>query len=150
MSQATSIRILTYDNQLHRDALIALWEKVFSYDTPHNDPRLSIDKKLEVDTDLLFVAIDAEEQICGSVMAGYDGHRGWIYSLAVDPELGRKGVGGKLLDHAESALAAKGCFKVNLQVIDGNLAAIKFYHKRGYLMEPRTSFGKVLKQNLPD
>jgi len=149
MSSKDSISIIEYRDESHREMIIELWHRVFGYETAHNEPGLSIDKKLAMQDSLFFVAVTESQQVCGSVMAGYDGHRGWIYSLAVNPDIGRSGVGRRLLTHAEQALANLGCMKVNLQVIDGNLAAIKFYQKMGYLMEPRTCFGKAIPENIP-
>ncbi len=77
--------IAHYDDDHHREQVVALWRFVFGYDTAHNAPDLAIDKKLAVDDGLFFVALD-DGAVIGTVMAGYDGHRGWIYSLAVHPE----------------------------------------------------------------
>lgn len=81
-------------------------------------------------------------------MAGYDGHRGWIYSLAVRPDHQSQGVGIKLMAHAEASLRELKCLKVNLQVLDTNEGVVEFYKKLGYLVEPRISMGKVLKSKL--
>jgi ribosomal protein S18 acetylase RimI-like enzyme len=77
-------------------------------------------------------------------MAGYDGHRGWIYSLAVSPGHRRQSIGRTLLVHAEKALAAMGCPKVNLQVRATNSDVVEFYRKAGYALEERISLGKHL------
>ena len=71
-----------------RADLIALWALAFPDDPPHNEPGIVIDAKLSVDQ-LLFVAVE-DEQLVGAAMAGYDGHRGWLYSVAVHPRLRRK------------------------------------------------------------
>jgi ribosomal protein S18 acetylase RimI-like enzyme len=77
-------------------------------------------------------------------MGGYDGHRGWVYSLAVRPDLRRRGVGTALMRHVERALADLGCPKVNLQVLASNAATVAFYRGLGYDVEERLSMGKVL------
>ena len=77
-------------------------------------------------------------------MGGYDGHRGWMYSLAVCPEFRRRGIGQQLVHYLERALAAMGCLKINLQVLAGNAAVAGFYEKLGYKIEPRISMGKLL------
>ena len=77
-------------------------------------------------------------------MAGYDGHRGWIYSLAVHPKQRQQGVGSMLLAFAEQSLVRLGCFKVNLQILETNEAVRKFYEANGFAVEARLSMGKRL------
>ena len=79
-------------------------------------------------------------------MAGYDGHRGWIYSLAVAPRFRRRGIATALVHHVEQALAARDCPKINLQILPSNSAVIAFYHKLGYTLEDRISMGKITPQ----
>lgn len=123
--------------------VIALWKQVFAYPEPRNDPATSIRRKLAAQRNLFFVAA-AEGKVVGTVMGGYDGHRGWIYSLAVDPAHRRQKLGTELIRHVEQALAAEGSPKVNLQVLPSNAGAIAFYEKLGYCVEERISMGKVL------
>ncbi|NDC71656.1 MAG: GNAT family acetyltransferase, partial [Betaproteobacteria bacterium] len=92
---------------------------------------------------LFFVAVEGKEVI-GTIMAGYDGHRGWLYSVAVDPKRRLCGLGRSLVEHAERALADLGCMKVNLQLLATNEATAAFYKSLGYIVEPRVSMGKVL------
>ena len=75
-------------------------------------------------------------------MAGYDGHRGWLYSLAVAPEARRRGLGSQLVVHAQSALAKLGCQKLNLQVRADNGEVAAFYQSLGFDIEERISMGK--------
>jgi ribosomal protein S18 acetylase RimI-like enzyme len=124
-------------------AVIALWREVFPYDAPHNDPATSIRNKRAARDDLFFVAV-AGGAVVGTVMGGYDGHRGWVYSLAVRPAHRRAGVGTALVRRLEQALAARGCLKVNLQVLGSNAGVVAFYEKLGYAVEPRVSMGKRL------
>ena len=124
-------------------AVIALWNLVLPDSAPHNDPAVAIRKKLAVDRDLFLVAV-MEERVVGTVMGGYDGHRGWIYSVAVDPNHQRQGIGSAMLRHVEEALIERGCLKVNLQVRASNAAVIAFYAKLGYAVEERVSMGKRL------
>jgi ribosomal protein S18 acetylase RimI-like enzyme len=108
-----------------------------------------IDKKLAVDDDLFFIAIDTEKEIIvGAIMAGYDGHRGWIYSLAVIPELRRAIIGTNLLKRAENELIKLGCVKINLQIMQNNEIVKEFYLKNGYQIEERISMGKELTENI--
>lgn len=136
-----------YDDARHRDQVIALWREVFGYAAAHNAPGLVIDKKREVRDGLFFVATTGPAVI-GTVMAGYDGHRGWIYSLAVSPSRQKQGVGSRLLAVAEARLAALGCMKINLQIMAGNDAVENFYLANGYLTEKRISMGKSLPENI--
>ena len=86
----------------------------------------------------------ADGNVVGTVMGGYDGHRGWIYSLAVDAAHRRQKLGTALIRHVEKALAEQGSPKINLQVLSSNAGAIEFYEKLGYHIEERISMGKVL------
>jgi ribosomal protein S18 acetylase RimI-like enzyme len=143
MGQAVEI-IRPFENPKDRDQLIALWRNVFDYySSPHNDPTLSLDKKLAANDGLLFVA-KADGRVVGSIMAGYDGHRGWLYSLAVLPEYRHRGIGTRLVHHAEANLQRLGCPKINLQVMPGNEQVEAFYRQLGYQTEPRISMGKKL------
>jgi ribosomal protein S18 acetylase RimI-like enzyme len=139
--------IIAFENIKHRELVIALWKDVFGYEASHNSPDIVIDKKVEFNDGLFFVAVDNGDVI-GTVMAGYDGHRGWIYSVAVAPAFREKGLGSALLSYAEERLSEKGCMKINLQIIEGNEAVETFYHSNGYQTEKRISMGKRLLQNL--
>lgn len=142
-----SISILVYNDGKHREHVASLWKTVFGYEAPHNEPSLVIDQKLAVKDNLFFVATD-REQVIGSIMAGYDGHRGWIYSLAVSPDHRHAGIGSALVCHAEQALQLLGCLKINLQVVTSNAQVIAFYETLGYQVEPRVSMGKLIKAEL--
>jgi ribosomal protein S18 acetylase RimI-like enzyme len=139
--------IANYSNNHHRHAVIALWETVFGYETAHNTPSLAIDKKLAVADELFFVAL-RDEEVIGTVMGGYDGHRGWLYSVAVHPAHRREGLGAKLVRHAENALIARGCMKINLQIVSANASVAVFYEALGYSIEPRISMGKKIEANI--
>lgn len=140
-----------------RGAVEALWARVFPDDPPRNAPRLMIDNKLKVQPELLLVGEFVEEpsearpgatsvQIAGAVMAGYDGVRGWIYHLAVAPEMRRRGLGARLVRAAEERLRALGCPKVNLQVRTNNHGVVAFYRRLGYDVEERLQLGRPLDQ----
>ena len=139
--------ISTYDDARHREQVIFLWKSIFDYDAPHNVPGRVIDKKLDADDDLFFVALDGNTVI-GTVMGGYDGHRGWIYAMAVKASYRGRGVGSLLLAHGEKALSRLGCMKINLQIVEGNEAVEAFYAKSGYGVEKRISMGKRLAENI--
>ena len=122
--------------------VVRLWERC-ALTRPWNDPALDIKRKLEGQPDWLLVAVEATA-IVGSVMVGYDGHRGWINYLAVDPNQQRSGIGRKLMSEAERRLLDLGCPKINLQIRDDNLAAISFYESIGFSRDHVVSFGKRL------
>ena len=125
------------------DSLIALWQKILPDSQPWNDPREALIRKLKLSDELVFVA-EQNGKLIGAVKAGYDGVRGWIYSLAVLPEVRRCGIGRKLLEAAEAALIGRGCPKVNLQVRSSNSEVLEFYRRCGYVIEDRASLGKPL------
>jgi len=134
--------IREFDNGLDRAGVIALWNEVFGVRTGRHDPAVSIDAKRKQNDRLFFVAV--EGAVIGTVMAGYDGHRGWIYAVAVAPSHRNRGIGSALMRHAEAALAALGCLKINLQVMPENQPVVAFYEKLGYVVEPRISMGKAV------
>ena len=137
-----------YRDRQHRPQVVALWQEAFGYDTAHNLPTLAIDKKLAVNDGLFFVATD-KKAVIGTILAGYDGHRGWLYSVAVHADYRRHGLGSSLVRHAEQALTALGCMKINLQITSGNEAVAGFYEALGYGVEPRISMGKKIVGNIP-
>ncbi|MBD8669563.1 GNAT family acetyltransferase [Pseudomonas lurida] len=137
-----------YRDRQHRAQVVALWQEAFGYDTAHNLPTLAIDKKLAVNDGLFFVATD-KKTVVGTILAGYDGHRGWLYSVAVHADYRRHGLGSSLVRHAEQALTALGCMKVNLQITSGNDGVAGFYEALGYGVEPRISMGKKIVGNIP-
>jgi ribosomal protein S18 acetylase RimI-like enzyme len=125
------------------ESVTALWTIVFAYTAPHNDPATVIRNKLAVQRDLFFVAL-VDGVLVGTVMGGYDGHRGWIYSLAVDLRNRCRGIGTALMQRIERELAVRGCPKINLQVLATNTGTVEFYQKLGYIVEDRISMGKLL------
>ncbi|MDF2992026.1 MAG: family acetyltransferase [Microbacterium sp.] len=112
------------------DAVVALWDEA-GLTRPWNDPHADIRRKLTVQPELFLVAVDAEV-IVGSVMAGYDGHRGWLYYLAAAASHRGSGVGRALVAEAERLLEALGCPKVQLMVRPDNVGARGFYDALGY------------------
>jgi ribosomal protein S18 acetylase RimI-like enzyme len=126
-----------------RAGVIALWTEVFPAPAPHNDPPRVIDQKLALQRELFFVA-ETSGAVVGTVMAGYDGHRGWLYTVAVDPRHRRRGIGAALVRRAEAALRELGALKINLQVRTSNAGVVAFYEKLGYRVEELLSMGKRL------
>ncbi len=125
------------------NAVIALWRDLLFDGSPHNDQQLSLERKLAVDDELLLVA-ELDNEIVGTAMGGYDGHRGWIYSVAVHPQHQRRRIGAALLTALEELLTAAGCVKINLQIRAGNDKVVAFYEALGFAVEPRISMGKII------
>ena len=111
-----------------------------------NDPRKDIERKLRVQPELFLVA-ELEAKVVGTAMAGYDGHRGWVYYFGVAPDARRNGIGAALMAEVERRLAELGCPKINLQVRTGNVDAIEFYRAIGFAPDDVSSMGKRLVQD---
>jgi ribosomal protein S18 acetylase RimI-like enzyme len=127
------------------EEVIALWSRCGLL-RPWNDPRKDIVRKQSVQRDLFLVAI-VDGAIAATLMAGYEGHRGWINYLAVDPTLRRRGIGRALMAEAELRLRQLGCPKINLQIRRDNPEAIAFYERIGFREDPVVSFGKRLEHD---
>jgi len=124
------------------DAVVALW-RACGLVVPANDPRLDISRKLAFQPGLFLVAEDAGA-VVGAAMAGYEGHRGWIYYLGVHPDRRREGIGRRLVEEAESRLRAFGCPKINLMVRHSNTGVITFYERLGFAPDAVSCMGKRL------
>ena len=126
-------------------AVVSLWERC-NLIRPWNDPAKDIQRKLGVRPDLFLVG-QLDGELIGCVMAGYEGHRGWLNYLAVSPEHRRRGYGRAIVEAAERLLRLAGCPKINLQVRTSNPAAIEFYRKLGYTVDEVVSMGKRLEHD---
>lgn len=124
------------------DAVVALWRRC-GLVVPWNDPYRDISRKLDVQGDLFLVAV-AGAEVVGTVMAGYDGHRGWLNYLAVDPSHRGEGLGRALVGEAEQRLRAFGCPKINLQIRTSNREVVDFYRALGFSVDDVVSMGKRL------
>ena len=142
------VEIRTYEEN-DEAAVAAVWREVFPDAPAHNVPEEDIRRKLAVQRELFFVAVEGDD-VVGTALAGYDGHRGWVYYVAVTPSRRRRGIGAALMKRVEERLAAAGCPKLNLQVRAPNRDAVVFYEKLGYVVEERVSMGKRLKGAAPD
>ena len=124
---------------------------------PWNDPHRDVRRKLAVQPESFLVGVDApaagrsataaQESVVASVMAGWDGHRGWISFLAVDPDRQHEGLGAALVAEAERLLLEAGCPKVMLMVRTGNEGVLGFYEHLGYSRDDVVVLGKRL---IPD
>jgi ribosomal protein S18 acetylase RimI-like enzyme len=123
-------------------AVVALWDEC-GLTRPWNDPHKDIARKLEVQPELFLVGA-VDEAVMASVMAGYEGHRGWMNYLAVAPRFRARGYGRALVEHVERLLLERGCPKINLQVRASNPAAVAFYRRLDYAQDESISLGKRL------
>ena len=129
----------------HQDDLpqvISLWADT-GLTTASNNPRKGIARKLDVDPHLFLVG-SRDGEIVATVMGGYDGHRGWINYLAVQPDLQQQSIGKQMMAAVEALLLQRGCPKINLQIRLGNSTAKEFYQTQGYCEDAVISLGKRL------
>ena len=117
-------------NKTDAEEVVRLWEKC-GLITPGNDPMADIRLKTEFQRELFFIGIH-NSIIAATLMAGYDGHRGWFNYFGVLPEFQGKGFGREMSGHAASVLKKMGCPKINIQVRNTNLNVIGFYKEIGF------------------
>lgn len=123
--------------------MIALWDAAGLL-RPWNDPDRDIDRKLSLDDELFLVGERDTGELVAVAMVGYDGHRGWVNYLGVDPTHQGLGLGRAMMREAERRLLALGCPKLNLQVRSGNASVLAFYRALGYEIDETVSLGKRL------
>ena len=124
------------------DSVVALWQEC-GLTRAWNDPRKDIARKLTEQPELFLVGTVASELVA-TAMIGFDGHRGWVYYLAVAPGHRKQSHGRALMDEAERRLIARGCPKINLLVRSSNTAVVEFYRSLGYDQDDCVSLGKRL------
>lgn len=122
--------------------VVALWQAC-GLTRPWNDPHKDIARKLGVQRELFLVG-ECEGVLVATVMAGYEGHRGWVNYLAVAPGHQGRGHGAALMRHVEAQLLARGCPKLSLLVRSGNSAVQAFYKRLGYAVDEAVPLGKRL------
>ena len=140
-SQNAEFKIRPYQAS-DESAVIDLWHRC-NLVVPQNDPQHDIEMKRKVQPGLFFVGT-IRGRIVATVMAGYDGHRGWIYYLAVDPDYRRQQFGRRMMAQVVSALKKRGCPKINLQVRTSNQAVTSFYERLGFSYDDVIALGKKL------
>ena len=123
-------------------AVIALWQEC-GLTRPWNNPHADIARKLTEQPELFLVGTLGDEVIA-SAMVGFDGHRGWVYYLAVAPRHLKQAHGRALMQEAERLLTQRGCPKLNLLVRSSNAEVIEFYRRLGYVQDETVSLGKRL------
>jgi ribosomal protein S18 acetylase RimI-like enzyme len=123
-------------------AVIALWEAC-GLTRPWNVPQDDFTQAIAGPTSTILIM--GQGSLAGSVMVGFDGHRGWVYYLAVAPDHRRHGLGRVLMAAAEAWLRARGAPKIQLMVRDDNHAALGFYEALGLEPQKVVTLGKFLK-----
>jgi len=129
------------------NAVVELWRKC-NLLRSWNNPKQDIKRKLGVGSELFFVGL-VDNKIVATVMGGYEGHRGWVNYLAVDPTCQRRGLGRQIMKAVEEKILAMDCPKINLQIRTDNKVAVKFYEGIGYEMDEVVSMGKRLVEDEP-
>ncbi len=127
------------------ESLVSLWN-MCKLTVPWNNPYKDIARKLKVQSELFLMGY-LENKLIASIMAGYDGHRGWINYFAVHPEFQSRGYGKQLMDYVENRLRELGCPKINLQIREGNDKVFSYYQKLGFVEEKRANMGKRLEDD---
>ncbi len=123
-------------------AVVGVWQ-ASGLTHPNNNPYKDIARKSKVNPELFLVG-ELDGQIVGTVMVGYEGHRGWINYLGVTPDYQKHGYGEALMAEAEKLLRQRGCPKINLQVRTSNTKVIGFYQRLGFSIDDTVSMGKRL------
>ena len=122
--------------------VIELWQEC-DLVVPWNDPQRDIERKLSVQREFFLIGL-LKKEIISTAMAGYDGHRGWVYYLAVKPRYQHQEIGKQMMKEAEIRLFELGCPKLNIIVRTTNLEVVNFYKSIGYKIDAVTNLGKRL------
>ncbi len=138
--------IRTYHSN-DEDAVIGLWKEC-GLIVPWNNPYSDIERKRSNSPELFFIGL-LDDEIVTTCMAGYDGHRGWIYFLAVKKSFRKIGIAEKIVRHAEKALFDNGCAKIDLMVRNTNQGVIAFYKRVGYELDEVVVLSKRLVKEEP-
>jgi len=136
----SALAIRAYQDDDEADVL-AVWTESFA--PGWAGPRDEIRWKCAVQRDVFLVGV-LDGRVVATAMGGYDGHRGWLYKVAVAPAHRRRGVGRRMVEAVEQRLRARGCPKVNLQVLATNRGVVAFYQQLGFAIEDRISMGRRL------
>jgi ribosomal protein S18 acetylase RimI-like enzyme len=142
MTNAVTELVIRPFHASDEDQVVDLWHRC-GLVVPRNDPKQDIARKLHVQPELFLVGI-LDGRVAATVMAGYEGRRGWINYLAVAPNRQRLGIGRQMMQAAERALRGLGCPKINLLIRTSNRAVIAFYERLGYSIDEVVSMGKRL------
>ena len=130
------------DSAAERSSVIELWHRC-DLVVPWNDPEKDIQTKLATQPELFLVGL-SKRKVLATAMGGYDGHRGWVYYLAVSPERQGQGLGRRMMIELQRRLKAMGCPKLNLQVRTRNAKVIQYYEHIGFEVDEVVSLGRRL------
>ena len=133
-----------YSSQ-NMDDVIDLWNRC-NLLRSWNDPKKDIKRKIKVNPELFLLGF-IDNRLLATVVGGYDGHRGWINYLAVDPAYKQRGFGKQIMEAVEEKIGALGCPKINIQVRADNKDTLKFYESIGYKIDKVVSIGKRLEED---
>ncbi len=136
-----NIVIRSYHDSDKND-VIQLWDEC-GLVVPWNDPQNDIERKLTVQPELFLIGL-MDEELVATAMVGYEGHRGWVNYLTVNPKNQRKGIATQMMKEAEHRLLKLGCPKLQVQVRTTNSGVINFYQKLGYNIDDVVNIGKRL------
>ena len=123
-------------------AVLNLWDECGLVVT-WNNPKQDIKRKLKVQPELFLIGC-IDDKIIATAMAGYDGHRGWVYYLAVQPDYQNRGIGREIMHAAEERLLAIGCPKIDIMVRTTNSKVVNFYNAIGYKIDSVSTLSKRL------
>ena len=129
------------------NAVVELWHKC-NLVRAWNNPKLDIERKLKVNPELFLVGL-VDGRVVATVMGGYEGHRGWVNYLAVDPSCQRRGLARRIMEEIEKKILVMGCPKINLLIRADNLEVVKFYEGIEYKTDEVVSMGKRLVEDEP-
>lgn len=146
-AQMTGLLVRPYREEDQAE-VVGLWGAVFPNLPSWNVPAADIDRKLSLQRELFLVGV-IDGRVVGTAMAGFDGHRGWLHLVAVQPDRQRQGIGRAMILEAERRLREIGCSKVNLQLRSTNRGVAAFYESLGYSVEDRVSMAKILQTAAP-
>jgi ribosomal protein S18 acetylase RimI-like enzyme len=124
------------------DAVVRLWREC-GLVRPWNDPHRDIHRKMTEQPELFLIG-EVDAAVVATAMVGFDGHRGWVYYVAVTPGSRGSGYGRAMMACAEDLLIERGCPKINLLVRAGNEPVMEFYRSLGYAEDKAVSMGKRL------
>ena len=138
------MKIQPYSPKYEKE-VIALWKRC-NLVRPQNNPARDISRKLKVNPELFLIGL-IDGKVIATIMGGYEGHRGAVNYLAVDPSQQKKGLGREIMLALEKKLLEIGCPKINLMFRIDNAGVEKFYEKLGYSRDAVIEMGKRL---IPD
>lgn len=124
------------------DRAVALWHAT-GLTRPWNDPLADLERAIAGPSSTVLGGY-IDSCLVATAMTGHDGHRGWVYYLAVEPSLQGRGMGGQVMAAVEAWLRSQGVVKVQVMVRSGNATAANFYQRIGFELSDVRVFAKWL------